>query len=74
MKLFNVNIRNRNLKATFVATDFLASWFGILVYKDLTSKVTRNVSSVISSAPLILLMKSAVPMIKDDSVSTCGLR
>ena len=75
MKLFNVNIRNRNLIVTFVAIGFLGtefkasfaasihSWFGILVYKDFTSEVTRNVSSVMFSTPLILLIKSAVSMI-----------
>ena len=51
-KLFHVNIRNRNLIATFVATGFfgtkfegsfpasIPSWFGILLYMDLKSKVT----------------------------------
>ena len=74
-KLFNVNIRNRNLIATFVVTGFfgtkfegsfpasIPSWFGILLYMDLKSKVTRNVSYAIFSASLILLIKSAVPFI-----------
>ena len=75
MKLFNVNIRNRNLITTFVAIGFLGtvfkacfaasipSWFGILVGKDYTSKVMRNVSSVMFSTPLILLIKYAVSLI-----------
>ena len=60
--MFNVDIRNRNLVITFVAIGFLGtefkacfaallhSWFGIIfVYKDFTSKVTKNVSSVMFS-------------------------
>ena len=75
MKLFNVNIRNRNLIITFFAIGFLGTefeasfaasrplWFGILVYKDFTYKVTRIVSSVMFSTALILLIKSAVSFI-----------
>ena len=86
MKLFNVNIRNGNLIVTFVAIGFLGTefkasfaasiplWFGIFVYKDYTSKVTRNVSSVMFSASPILLMKYAVSLIQDGSASACGLR
>ena len=70
MKLFNVNIINRNLIITFVAIGFLGSefkasfaasipsWFRIFVYK-----VTRNVSSIIFSISFILLIKSAVSLI-----------
>ena len=72
MKLFNVNIGNRNLIKTFVAigfwgTEFKASfaasvpsWFEILVIIDFTPKLTRNAFSDMFSTPLILLMKSAV--------------
>ena len=66
MKLFNVLIRNRNsitfVSISFIGTEFKASfaasiqsWFGLLGYKDYISKVTRNVLSVMFSAPLILL-------------------
>ena len=70
--MFNVNIRNRNLIIIFVAIGFLGTefkasfaasispWFGILLYKDFTSKVIRNVSSVMFSVPLFLFVKSAV--------------
>ena len=86
MKLFNINIRNRNLIITFVAIGFLGtefkasfaalihSWFGIFAYKDFTSKVTRNVFSAMFSVSLILLMKSAVSLTQDGSASACGLR
>lgn len=74
--MFNVNIRNRNSKIIFVAIGFLGTefkafffaasispWFGILLYKDFTSKVIRNVSSVMLSVPFILFVKSAVSVI-----------
>ena len=48
-------------KASFAAS--IPSLFEILVYKDFTSKVTRNVSSFMFSTPLILLVKSAVSLI-----------
>lgn len=75
MKLSNVFIRNENFIITFAETDFLGtefkasiaasitSWFGILVYKNFTSKVTINISSAMFSASLILLMKSTVSLI-----------
>ena len=65
MKLFNVNIRKRNLIISFFAIGFLGTefeasfaasiplWFGILVYKDFTYKVTRIVSSAMLSNALI---------------------
>ena len=65
MKLFNVNIRKRNLIISFSAIGFLGTefeasfvasiplWFGILVYKDFTYKVTRIASSVMFSNALI---------------------
>ena len=45
-------------KASFAVS--IPSWFAILMHKDFSSKVTRNVSAVMFSAPLILLIKSAV--------------
>lgn len=75
MKLSKVFIRNENFIITFAEIDFLGtefkasiaasitSWFGILVYKNFTSKVTINISSAMFSASLILLMKSTVSLI-----------
>ena len=85
MKLFSVNIRNRNLIISFVAIGFLGtnfkasvaasipSWFRILVYNDFTSKVRRNLSSVKFLDSLILLKKSTVSLLYG-SASACGLR
>ena len=83
--MLNVIIRNRNLiifvGIGFLGTEFkgsfaalIPSWFGILVNKDFTSKVTRNWSSVMFCTPLVLLIKSVVSLIYDGSASACGLR
>ena len=61
---------------TFFGADFKAcfavvipSWFGAFVYKNLTSKVTRNVSSVV-----FLHHWFYVSSIWYGSTSACGLR
>ena len=86
MKLFNVNIRNRNFIINFVGIGFsgteskasfaawIPSWFGIFVNKDFTSKIKRNISSDMFSTSLILLIKSGVSLIVVGNASACGLR
>ena len=82
--MLSVSIRNKNLITTLVAIGLLVaefnaslaasipSWFGMLVYNDLTSRVTRYVSGVIFSVLLILYMKSVVSFIYDGNACACG--
>ena len=77
MKLFNVNISQRNLTMTGISKALPAffknclvartpSSFGIFVYKDLTSIVTRIVfESSLSEQVLSLFKKSLVSLTYD---------
>ena len=79
--MLEIELYNNFFPIVFLGTEFRSAfsapitlWFGTLLYKKLTSKVTRKVSSVTFSSSLILLMKFAVSLKEDGSASTCGLR
>ena len=83
---YNVNIKNKNLIIILAATGFYftefkaffaasnPSRFGMLVWNDLISNVTRSVSFIIFSLSLILLMKSDVSFVYGGSVFQYGWR
>ena len=85
MKLFNVRISAENVVIIFVGvvllvylsytffTAAILSWFGILVYKDVTSIVT-NIESFGTVKLLIFLMKSVVSLIYNGISLTAASR
>ena len=83
-KLFSVNIKNRKVVIIRAAildeeefsvslTACMPSSFGIFVYSDRTSIVTRMSSLVISSFMLDILFNVSVEsLVNDFSLTTCG--